>query len=280
MPVGTFFAPNAGVALSDDGAQVAYASGGEKTSELMILDVATGRVLAHWRLPGGFERLTFAGGKFILVRERRGIGTEVREFTADSPAGRPPPVLRLLRPHEPGDESFHDSTLTPDGRFYCWVGPRYPLDRVRVEVWEVGTGRRVKRVSMPQQGDAQSMIARLSPDGQRLWCPRDSEGWMQYDLTDRHPPQRIPSPPPVSSVGGWQAAQSLSREFPGVSVLSVRTGPGQPDWLQFLDGGVLGFSPDGRYLAWADGAGLLNVADLPALRAEIEAFEQSLDAKH
>ena len=39
------------------------------------------------------------------------------------------------------------------------------------------------------------------------------------------------------------------------------------------------FSPNGRYLAWDTREGTIYVADLPALRAEIDKFEQKLNAK-
>jgi WD40 repeat protein len=281
VPPGSFSGGNSGMALGD-GDLVAYASGGEK-SQVVVHEVTTGRRLAAWDLPAGYDRLAWDGEQFVLVREEkqeRGTRTVVQEFTAGRPLGTP----RVLRPGEPGDEGFHDSVLTPDGRYYCWAGPRRPAGRMRAEVYEVATGRLVKRVACPHKDEVSAWSARISPDGRRLWIAGDPGGFL-HDLTSDRPAERAPEPPLVSADRRWRAVVSRSETLAGkVDTLSLRAGPDAPAWLQFLNGdlsgaGAVSFSPDGRYLAWSSQSGLITVADLPELRRQVQDFERSLQTR-
>ena len=86
-PPGDFSATNAAVALSDDARLVAYASGGEIGSNALIREVATGRILGQWELPAGFERMTYAAGRFLLVREEDVAGAVEDAFRGACPGG-------------------------------------------------------------------------------------------------------------------------------------------------------------------------------------------------
>jgi WD40 repeat protein len=280
VPPGSYSGANSGLALGGD--LVGYASGGEK-SQVVVHEMTTGRRLAAWDLPAGYDRLAWDGKQFVLVREERqegGLCTMAREFTAQ----RPPGAARVLRPAEPGEEGFHDSVLTADARYYCWAGPRRPPGRMRVEVYEVATGRLVKRVACPHKDEASSWSARLSPDGRRLWIPGDRGGFL-HDLTTDRPAEQAPEPPLVSADRRWRAVVSRSETLAGkVDTLSLSTGPDAPAWLQFLNGdlsgpGAVSFSPDGRYLAWSSQSGLLTVADLPELRRRVQDFERALQSR-
>ena len=68
-PAGSFFPSNAAVAISDDAQLVAYASGGEPVSHALIRDVRRRTTLAEWELPPAFQRMAYADGRFLLVRE-------------------------------------------------------------------------------------------------------------------------------------------------------------------------------------------------------------------
>jgi WD40 repeat protein len=68
-PRGGFWANEAAVALSDDARQVAYAGGGEGDVPALVRDVTTHTPQAEWKLPEGFETLTYAGDTFLLLRE-------------------------------------------------------------------------------------------------------------------------------------------------------------------------------------------------------------------
>ena len=82
-------------------------------------------------------------------------------------AGKPPRMLGVVRPAEPGDDRrFFDSALTPDGRYYLWSGPRLPLQNSRVEVREVATGRLIRRIVGPADPAFRGF---LDPRGRELW---------------------------------------------------------------------------------------------------------------
>jgi WD40 repeat protein len=282
VPPGTVSGANSGLALGD-GDLVAYASGGEK-SQVVLHEVTTGRPLGAWDLPAGFERLAWDGKQFVLVREEKeekGARTVVRALTADGP----PRFLRVLRPREPGEESFYHSMLTLDGRYYCWVGPRRPSDRLRVEVYEVETGRLIKWVPCPHKEEVSNWSAWISPDGRRLGVQSDSVGGLVYDLAKDGPPERAPGLSVLSPDLRWYAWGGLSETIAGEApALSLSARPGEPPWLQFINGDLSGpgatcFSPDGRYLAWTSQSSLINVADLPELRRQVQDFERALAAK-
>jgi WD40 repeat protein len=126
LPFGGFFPSNCGFALSTDGRLLAYASGGVP-SHVRIYNVQSGAEVNRWTLPGGFEAMTSLGaGKFLLVREQltppeRTVDTVVWELEAGKAARQ----VRILRKSQPGDQrSFLSRMLTPNGRFYLWLGPR------------------------------------------------------------------------------------------------------------------------------------------------------------
>src|SRR5262249_49864935 len=180
-----YSAPNAAVAISDDGKLAGYASGGPE-SLVRLRDVKNHTFLRTGTLPEGFERMVYKEGKFLLIRQEFELAqrtryektgnllglslvpptswpgaaciirlltasgcrnTVIREFgpgTEDAPARRS--ILRLA---VPGEEGFHDSGVTTDGRYYWWVGPRRPAANSRVEVWEVATGQRIWKRDFP-----------------------------------------------------------------------------------------------------------------------------------
>jgi WD40 repeat protein/tRNA A-37 threonylcarbamoyl transferase component Bud32 len=282
-PPGGFHALQAAVALSDDARQLAYASGGEKEVRALIRDVKTHSTLFTWNLPEGFETLTYGAGKFLLLREEKEAPdkdiyhTVIRELAVDKPAG----VVRVLRPSEPGDVwRFLDRGLTPDGRYYLWVGPRRPAQKHRVEVWEVATGRRVARFLRPNQSDQEEVNGHLSGDGRYVSVKSDAAGFWRHDLTGGQPAANYPYDPPTSSLDRrWHLVPGPPAEN---SPAELPLGQ-QPDALWLKLGGsefdlvtTSAFSGDSRFLAWGTQSGALKVADLPALRKHVEEFEAKL----
>jgi WD40 repeat protein len=186
-PRGGYYAASATIALSDDGGQLAYVSGGA-TSQVLLWDVKEGKKLGEWSLGLGFERLVCAGGvRFLLVREeekeegKNSFRSAAFEFAADTP----PHEVCQVRAAEADERGFFDSGLTPDGRYYWWTGPRTPEKAYRVEVREVATGRLVTRA----QEDRAAARVRLAQSFVRDGLTREAielyqQVLAQYPLTE------------------------------------------------------------------------------------------------
>jgi hypothetical protein len=271
---GGFYAPEAAVALSDDGRQLAYASGGEDRALALIYEIPGWKKLGEWPMSGGFEKLACVrGGEFVLVREeldknRQNVQTVVWKLEV----GKQPVGPQLIRLSRPGDQRrFHDSELTRDGRYYRWLGPRLPENSRRVEVLDVATGKPVLQRKLPRSPHADDFWGtNLSPDGRYLWIGEAGEV-RRYDLSDvRNPPRRQANDLGyLSPDGRWVMAGSVLK----------RPHEERP-WLQFQDassiGGYSSFSHDSRYLALAKLSGHIIVIDLSVLQEEIAAFEKTL----
>jgi len=286
-PAGSFYATNAAVALSDDARLVAYASGGETSSHALIRDVATGKTLDQWDLPGAFERMIYAEGRFLLVREEEDEGAKnwrTRTVARNLAVGKPPEVLRVVRPAEPGDDRrFLDSSLAPDGRRYLWVGPRLPAQNRRAEVREVATGRLIRRIARPTGQLFQELGASLDPQGRDLWVDYETGEHFRFDLTVAdHPPERVSrSPFALSPDGLWLTFGQSAIPSDPTPKLILQHRNDNSTWLRLAGGSpnAVQFSPDGRFLAWRCEDGTVTVADLPFLEREVRQFEENLGVK-
>jgi eukaryotic-like serine/threonine-protein kinase len=296
-PSDGFWALQAAVALSDDGRLVAYACGGDEEARALIREVDKHAFLTDspWKLPGGYEQLTWADGRFLLVREEDETREDktgddktkkrtVRSVAYELVAGKEPRRLGVVRASEAGDfRRFLRHGLTPDGRYYWWVGPRDPEEKRRVEVREVATGKQIRTVPRPGSDEP---VAILSADGQRLWVSEGGSEATAYDLTGAQGSVRISRQPWAASADlRWFADDSgflTEGRFPS---LSLRRGEEQPAWLEFANNDLsltreaMAFSPDGRYLVWGSVSGTITLADLNELSKEVEVFEAKLRAK-
>jgi WD40 repeat protein len=270
-PPGTFYASNAALSLSDDGEQLAYASGGEKAVAI-IRDLSSGKDMEEWDLEAGFEKLGCSGGaKFLLVREELSQDREnVRTVVWELEAGQKPIGPRLIRPTQPGDERrFEESGLSRDGRYHWWDGPRRPKKAERYEVREVATGKLLfpRRDERPW-GPVRSSDVYFDPNRGELWV-KGNDIVLRYDLGDitRPPIRERQMPLNLSPDLRWNIAGDVCRW------------PENRLWLLLEDdyaNSRASFSPDSHYLALGRRSGYLTVMDLPALEQEIAAFEGSL----
>ena len=285
-PPGNFSPPNSAVAISDDARLVAYASGGEPVSHALIRDVQKRETLAEWELPQSFERMTYADGRFLLVREElqdsgsssRARRTVLRELVV----GREPEIVRVVRAPEAGDISgFITSYLTPDGSYYLWAGPRFPPEKRRAEVRAISTGRLIRKVPMPEVRAQSEHFAFLHAAGSDLWVA-SSEGARRFRLADPESrPEMVPNIPVAGSPrGDWLVLSGHKpSDYRVQHFLEPRSG-GKP-WFWFGDDDApdppeISFSPDGRYLSWSSQDGTISLVDLLSLRDEVHAFEQSI----
>lgn len=277
---GSYGASNSGIALSDDGRYLAYASGGEK-SVVELFDVAKGTSIGKRELSRGFARLGYDGTQFILVREERHeqqVRTMACTFTAKDFDLR----WWELRPLQPDEVGFHSSVLTADGHYYLWAGPRSPADRMRVEIYDVPTGQLVRWIPCPHKNELQSWGARISPDGRHVWVQNDTAGDWLYDLSKNDLPIHVIAPPISSTDRNWFASSEVAASIAGKPpIQSIRLGADAPAWLNLTTGnfGSLGaacFSPNSRYVVWFGPNHTVTVVDLPALYEQVQQFEKSL----
>jgi WD40 repeat protein len=279
---GSFYADAAAVALSDDGGQVAYASGGEK-AELLIRDTRRDppRVIARWPLPRGFDRLCCTGGnRFLSVREE---GDENREpsvtVVREVEAGMTTPTKRVLRAPEKGDERwFQDHEFTAQGRFYWWTGPYTPRDRRRIELYELATGKRIQHLPNPN-GESPRVL--VSADGRYFWVG-SRQKCMRYDLKTNLPPTKFFAQPIASSPDScWLVVVPGPDKLTTEDRCALCRSPEARPWLEFANPDLSGprapcFSPNGCYLAWGSSSGTVTVMDLSAMHREIAEFEKTL----
>lgn len=286
LPDTEFYAHNASLAISDDAHWVSCATGGELKSRLFLFEPQTHRTVYVHDLPAGFERLAFVDGKFVLVREEKDpdqpaqadpqawrVRTAVYELTGNRRPGSP----RILRRAEPSDfRRFVDQSLTPDGRFYLWVGPRLPRKDQRVEIYEVATGRRLFRLACPTELPVElDPGAFLSPDGKALWVGFSGDHRRYHLAGDSREEPYMQAPNAVSLDGHW-FAHATKGPPPRIELRRCWDGP---VWLELTNlenwfVRATAFSHDGHYLAWGSEGGLLTVADLWLLNRHVEAFEK------
>jgi WD40 repeat protein len=276
-PSENFSPHNAGLTLSADGRLLAYASGGWKESHVRVWETRAGSEVARWKLPGGFDQIASAGkDRFLLVREQFQPGKGVVDtVVVELKLGKPAGPGRVLRKAEPGDRfSYFYSSLTPDGRFYAWSGPRDGAAR-RAEVWDLASGKQVKVV--PAKGPGETGVE-LSPDGRRLRVGQSSAAH-EYDLTAGGPPVRVDQHQLAAARGGWTAhvtelgwrrelVAELRREGEPVLALSNCV-PQQRST----------FSGDGRFFLCAAANGGVWFVHVEGLAGEVDAFVKSLPAR-
>ncbi len=204
-----FWAMQGYVALSPGGGRVAYASGGEKDSKALVYDVESGKSLAEWDLPGGFEKLAANGpNRFVLIREQTASKTgNVTTTVYDLQPGMPLGKGRVIRKPKPGDERrFIEHWLLPDGKHYLWAGPRDPPRDRRIELYEVPSGKLVWSIPAGGSTIPSTPNCLLSEDLKSLWVNADTPPTLQYDLTKRDPPIAANDlPQSVSADRKWMA---------------------------------------------------------------------------
>jgi WD40 repeat protein len=277
---GGYSTANAGIALSDNGALLAYVSGGD-TSVVEIYTVPQGERIAKRELTAGFERLVYADGKFVLVREER-IDQQLRTIACEFSAAEFRFEFREIRPLQPKETGFHNSKLGTDGRYYCWLGPRQPSSHTRAEVYEVATGKCIKRILLPTKREMSSWEAVITPDDRHLWLHNSDGQGLEYDLSSDEPPRMVLSAPQFSKDLKWHISEDLSESLFGkIPSLNLHIGQNTPTWLRFTNADFSGtgrgyFSPDSKYIVWGSQSGTLTVVDLSGVLQRVNEFESTL----
>ncbi len=209
----------------------------------------------------------------MLVREQLDEDRRRQSVVWELEASKDRAGPRVIRRSQPGEKGFLSSGLTPDGRYYWWVGPREPKNNWRVEVLEVATGKLKEKRNLTMS-DGSEPGAYLSPDGRYLWITDDERSLR--DLSDDSRPGRRVSDLvlAVSPDCRW-----LLYFLPQKPVLTLKRWDEERPWLVLEDsvsGTCSSFSPDNRYLAIGKRSGHVTVIDLPALQQEIAEFEKTL----
>jgi hypothetical protein len=284
LPRPGFYPENAGLALSRDGRLFAYAPGGRR-GELLLWDTGTGRQLGRWPLPGGFDRLTFAGGPFLSVREEFPPGSKALRTVARTLADGKLSAPVILRPPVDGEVSFYELDISPDGRRCCWTGPR-PPGHPRIEAFEIATGRRLLKAPLRVSPRPIHYAVHFGPGGRYVWA-REHGGCRRWDLDRGGVTDVGQETPPLAAPGSDWLVRTLPIEPFSSSAWVIQRGGRRP-WLRLLhpdqgtlnfDGHALALAPGGRYLAWSSRQGPLILADLQALQERVSAFERSLGGR-
>lgn len=280
-PQGAYWTANAALALSDDGHWLGYISGGNP-AQALLLDLQTGRKYGPWKLPRGYDRLVYACGRFLSVREEE--ETEFDEEWQSVTRELTPEGLRILdplvRPPELGENGFFTSGLTRDGKYYWWAGPRSPIEAARFEVRAVATGERILCEPFPHATAAAEIYGLVTPDGKH-WMAGGNEplDFRRGDVAGRRMTGQLDVLPlAVSPDSAWCIRRyARRREYPnrcaleafpsGEILVDLPMGAGN------LSERAFAFSADGRYLAWPGPDNTLLVADFRELHARVREFE-------
>jgi WD40 repeat protein len=273
-----YYADNGAVSLSDDGRLLAYASGGKDVSHVVLRDVRAGKTILHKGLPGGYEQLACVGSdQFLLAREELQPGKAPVQTMVYELSARGLDKRVLLRTSDPDEVWFYNHQLTPDGRFYCWSGPRLPLERGRLVVLDVENRREVFRQKR-NPGTQNELPGVLSPDGQLLWAGLGSGGSRLFDLQDGRLRDTVPRPPvSLSRRMNWTVLTLEPDQYRTESGLALARLPHRSPLFELLNEprrGIgpeaVGFSDDERYLAWGTRRGTVFVAEIEPMLQEIE----------
>jgi WD40 repeat protein len=300
LPPGTMFGTNAAVALSYDGDLLAYSSGGITQSSVRIVRVSTGKVELQTEIkPGGYDWLACTGGNnFRLVREElqpAEAGHEPNVYTVvydvvNNELRRWPKPLRVSRPDDDG--YYLNASLSSDGSWYAWWGPRSPSGTFRHEVWDLTNPAAPRFVLEPARREVMGEYAgHMSPDGKFLWAirqwkTRDGRETVRtrYSLADKNPLESetpVPQVPMAVSLDGKSMAfyvepdghrrthaVAITRDGRTVIELPLRStaAPNETFW----------FSPDGRFIVYGEDDGTIGLANLNALEAKVAEFRRSV----
>jgi len=285
-PVGGFFAHNSAIAISHDGSLLAYASAGKLKSEVLLRDVGAKADVCRWELPGGFDFLATAGpDEFLLVREEiqpdiSTVRTAAHVIRRDQRMS----TARPIRESASGDESsFLKGQLTPDGRYYLWVGPRQPDRAKRVEVWDVKAGRLIAPVPTRPVVAGAEPAAYLDPFGRYVWVS-DSSGPRRYELAGHSPPKPVTALTIAASEDAQRVVltRAIHPNWHG-SDARLSKDSGVRDWLlwaNYDNSGICppAFSPIGGWLAAGTGSGLVIALEFDAFQQAVDAFEAELQS--
>jgi WD40 repeat protein len=280
---GPEYAGNNSIAL-DRGADHLAAAGRQQAFLWRVKEPA--KPLRQWPLSPGLGNEVAATGKgtFLLLREE---GPKWHTVAYELQADRVNPrVLGVVRPAVPGESGFIQARITPDGRYYTWVGPRQPRANRRAEVWDLrrlpGGARLKTKVPMPaREGDGENG-ASLSPDGRYL-VVGVSAGWSLHDLSTTEAPSPLQTGVDLHFVplSGWVSATHDVSPLRATGTLALRRGPTAADWLEFVNPDASkptpsAFSGDGASLAFGSQSGTVTVVDIPALREAVGALDKQV----
>ncbi len=278
-PAEGLFADNAGLAFSRDGRRFAFAAGSDAT----LWDLASGRSIDHWKFPSALiDRLVFAdSGELVLLRVETKSGE--RAPLRDADYRQYPRVGRLRALLGSGQmramlEVTHfnrhvfSCDITRDGRYIVFDGMRIDEGGPHHSIiaFDALTG---KQVWMIPRG--------TKPDGGGVYF--DASGHflvVNDDVESRSPLRTMPGggtlekmkPPIALGPNAREMVTELPTAWTGGGICClIRRGEDRPiltfgeDVMPYRPTGFV-FSADGRFLAWGNSDGTIDVADLDVIR--------------
>jgi hypothetical protein len=229
------------------------------------------------------------GDRFLLVREEFEEEKEtVRTVARELEVGTLAPHFRVVRASAAEDvRRFLHSGLTPDGRFYWWIGPRKRPEKRRIEVREVATGKQVFALECPvPTGTDFEPRANLTADGQFLCVETFGHEPVVYDLGgNKHPQSSVCEFTGLrASTQTWTAFQLHRDDAPEDAGAMLRLARGQDVRFKLANSDLsnpeaICFSGDGRFLAYGSQTGTVTVVDLEVLSQQFGDFESSVLSK-
>jgi hypothetical protein len=151
-------------------------------------------------------------------------------------------------------------------------------------VIDVAAGRTVYERPFRIRDGSSAPYVELHPTGRLLSIHAHAGERFMVSLPEGDGLVPTERPPALwGAAGEWAFGQNESAGPNGVTLLVTPVGTGRP-WLALPTASLVPWekaymvtpSPDSRRVAWSSSNGVVLVADLPALRREVDAFEESL----
>ncbi len=278
-PPESVLADHAGLAFSRDGRRFAFAAGTDAT----LWDLGSGRLIDHWTLPRGIsDRLRFVpSGELVLVRVE--TTSLERAPTRDADYRQYPRVVRVRTLLSSGQmrtmlEVTHFNRhvfghdITRDLRYIVLDGMRIDVEghHHSIIAFEAVTGKpmwTIPRGTEPDGGEVQ-----FDESGHHLLVQIDAEGQSRLLAMPGGTPVEEMKRPVALGPDAREMVAQLPASWTGGGVYClIRRGEGHPlltfgeDFMPYRADRFV-FSADGRFLAWGNSDGTIDVADLDVIR--------------
>ncbi len=254
-------ADNSALAFSPDGGSLAVVAG----KEARMWDVASGRLIRHWKLPSGYvDVMSFpTTNSLLLLRTEAGQVCRLRNLMAADP-------LAAIQEIKDFNLRVLDAAVSANGRFFVIEG----MSRINGElsrkllVMDASSGTAVweSRVARPFESAMNVFTSR----GTHLAYTLDGTNYLLRDVADlQQPPELLPGR--FVAVGPRPSLLASIGDKRGINLYEdgeLRVSVG-------MDSGMMlraEFDQAGRWLAWGNKDGSVSLCNLAEMRSQLSRF--------